>query len=279
MKRKNPELNIKEIEIIKKAISIRKSKKLTQADVAKNAGVSVGFIAQFETFRQKPSEEIIKKIAVALDYPDLIEESKNLNNIKKTDSQIIALPFAKNLIRYSDDIKKQKKEYFILTDELLEFLNDSQNKNNIYAYKIKDNELFDIGMPMNSVVIIKFYELKNYTYNELKNEYNEIQLKYKNKFPMLVDRYIFSSIISKFSKNNVIAVIENKDNDNLMIRMFYEGYFFGEDKDKFSMPGITTKHPCNNYGEPFLGEASSIKGVVIAVISSILQSGMDIFFK
>ena len=53
--------------IVRQYIYIRKLKKMTQADVAKEAGVSRTNITRFESGEYNPSLEMMVKIAAALD--------------------------------------------------------------------------------------------------------------------------------------------------------------------------------------------------------------------
>ena len=84
MKRKKPELNFLEISFIKKTVSVRKAFGLSQEQVAKKAGVTTGFIAQFESFHHRPTENVVKKIAKGLNYQGLVEE---FNEIKKEEKK------------------------------------------------------------------------------------------------------------------------------------------------------------------------------------------------
>jgi transcriptional regulator with XRE-family HTH domain len=129
MKRKKPELSFSEIEIIKKIINTRKAFGLSQADLAKRAGVSKGYIAQLEVFYYKPTDEIIKKIALGLNSPDLIKEYKYKIKIYQ-ESLKFDIKRASQVFNLGETIE----EYLpgISVEELKDILNTIKNMSRIY---------------------------------------------------------------------------------------------------------------------------------------------------
>ena len=160
MKRKKPELNFLEISFIKKTVSVRKAFGLSQKQVARKAGVTTGFIAQFESFHHRPTENVVKKIAKGLNYQGLIEE---FNEIKKEEkigdsNFLIVLPLVKQLIKKPEDIKNKKIGLFTLPyfDSVLNRLN------NVYAYKVNDT-LLSPDISEIDTVIVKYTDELEFT--------------------------------------------------------------------------------------------------------------------
>jgi transcriptional regulator with XRE-family HTH domain len=114
--RKKPELNFLEISFIKKTVSVRKAFGLSQEQVAKEAGVSTGFIAQFESFHHRPTENVVKKIAKGLSYQGLVEEFNKIKEEEKKSGNsnfFIVLPLVKQLIKKQAYIRLFTWTYFI----------------------------------------------------------------------------------------------------------------------------------------------------------------------
>ena len=161
MKRKKPELNFLEISFIKKTVSVRKAFGLSQEQVAKKAGVTTGFIAQFESFHHRPTENVVKKIAKGLNYQGLVEEFNEIKmeERKSGDSNfLIVLPLVKQLIKNPEDIKNKKIGLFTLPyyDSVLNRLN------NVYAYKANDT-LLPPDISETDTVIVKYTDELEFT--------------------------------------------------------------------------------------------------------------------
>ena len=161
MKRKKPELNFLEISFIKKTVSVRKAFGLSQEQVAKAAGVTTGFIAQFESFHHRPTENVVKKIAKGLNYQGLVEEFNKIKEEEKKSGNsnfFIVLPLVKQLIKKPEDIKNKKIGFFTLPyyDSVLNRLN------NVYAYKVNDT-ILSPDISENDTVIVKYTDDMEFT--------------------------------------------------------------------------------------------------------------------
>ncbi|MHB1645625.1 MAG: helix-turn-helix transcriptional regulator [bacterium] len=158
MKRKKPELSFSEVSLIKKIISTRKAFNLSQEEVARKAGVTRGFIAQFETFYYKPTEKIIKKISYGLNYQGIIEDYEEIKKREQegiNDNYISVLPLVKNLIQNVNEINNKKIGLFMLPDDTLNKVVDIDNMHNVYVYKV-DKDLTEFGINKNDNIIIKY---------------------------------------------------------------------------------------------------------------------------
>ncbi|MHB1665325.1 MAG: helix-turn-helix domain-containing protein [bacterium] len=201
IKRKKPELSFSEIELIKKIINTRKAFGLSQADLAKKAGVSKGYISQFEVFYYKPADEIIKKIAFGLNYQGIIEDynriKENLiNNIN--DDFITIVPISKNL---AGDIKNIKQiDLLPVPSYLSQFLN---NISDIYAFKV-DNNLLSPEINKNDLIIVKYLD----SLPKLNLNKNIFLILY-NKIEIMIAKVNILTSFFEFSKDEIIQVEKN----------------------------------------------------------------------
>ncbi|MHB1646727.1 MAG: helix-turn-helix domain-containing protein [bacterium] len=239
MKRKKPELSFSEIELIKKIINTRKAFGLSQADLAKRAGVSKGYIAQLEVFYYKPTDEIIKKIALGLNYQGIIEDfnkiKENLiNNIN--DDFITIVPVSKNLAADIENIKQI--DLFVVPAYLSQFLN---NISGIYAFKV-DNNLLTPEINKNDLIIVKYLDsLPKLNLNK------NIFLILCNKIEIMIAQVNILTSFFEFSKDEIIQVEKNSltEKDLMIINLNNKEWF--------------------------------IKGIVIAVVAQKIMPGAELF--
>ncbi|MHB8232089.1 MAG: helix-turn-helix domain-containing protein [bacterium] len=201
IKRKKPELNFSEVELIKKIINTRKAFGLSQADLAKRAGVSKGYISQFEVFYYKPTDQIIKKISKGLNYQaivdDFIKIKENLiNNID--DDFITTVPLVKKLV---SDIKNIKQiGLFPIPIYLSQFLNKMSD---IYAFKV-DNNLLSPEINKNDLIIVKYLDKLPKL-----NQNNDIFLIIDNKIEIMIAKVNRLTFLFEFlSDDDEIIQIE-----------------------------------------------------------------------
>ena len=234
MKRKNPKLSFLEIKLIKKIIEVRKTFGLSQEDVAKRAGVSRGFIAQFETFRQKPSEDIIKKISRGLNYIGIIDEYEKINKLQIS-NYIPVIPILEHICTNSSDLQNQSG-LFVVPEKISQIVEAIPG---IYVYEIKDDSLSpDINK--DDILIIKYFD--DLKINDLPN--------------LLLTGILFDG------KDVIIRNIKKKDNSYHKKQIIY---VFSNNIEKIS-PFIINPNAKNNRWK--------IKGLVLAIISQKIMPGI-----
>ena len=236
MKRKNPDLSFLEIKLIKKIIEVRKTFGLSQEDVAKQAGVSRGFIAQFETFRQKPSKDIIKKISRGLNYIGIIDEYEKINQDKLQISNYLSvIPILEYICTNSSNLQ-QHSGLFVVPEKISQFTDTIPG---IYVYEIKDDSLSpDINK--DDILIIKYFD--DLKINDLPN--------------LLLTGILFDG------KDVIIRNIKKRDNSYHKKQIIYA---FSNNIEKIP-PFIINPNAKNNKWK--------IKGLVLAIISQKIMPGI-----
>ncbi|MCL6119971.1 MAG: helix-turn-helix domain-containing protein [Deltaproteobacteria bacterium] len=149
MHKKKPRLNIFEVKLIEKLKNLRIEQNLTQAELAKKAGLSRVSVTELETFRKKPTSKIIEKISNALDFPDYVKELKKIvekqnEEFEEKSSNLIEnrfnpIPLSDKLISDKEDLLKLKKntegQFVFVPGKMAVVISKI---NGIYAYKMHD---------------------------------------------------------------------------------------------------------------------------------------------
>lgn len=152
-----PNLNHGEVELIKRIKSLRLSKKLTQIELAKMAGLTQAYIAQIEGFERNPSFETISKIAIALEDRSLIDFYKQIENFHQKQDFINKLPVADYMPFDEDEVirlNNVKERTVFLTKSTIDYVNKFDNKL-FYSYFMKDDSM-EPEIKKDSNLIIQF---------------------------------------------------------------------------------------------------------------------------
>ncbi len=176
MSKKNIKLSDEDFSIIDSIIYRRFQEKISQKKLAELAGISQSLIAKIETYKYKPTEDILKRIT------QVLFNTNDLDDVRTAVKQQYKYPQEEyGMIFLSKDIIKNKEEYEKLRFNHEGLLNLSglkswdiyENIPRLYYYKMPDDSLSP-EIKKGDGVLIKYINTPNFDYRTLIKKNNTI---------------------------------------------------------------------------------------------------------